>query len=618
MGLSENEKFAVDVSLIESLPDDVFAIISRRLSPRDMCNLGACCRSLNAIATSEKVWLAQCDAVGFIPPKDLVEWRKGVSSYKALCRFIICVRPMIGVWVHQNPELGNVVYVMPGFVSVVGCRIIPQELGPLGIEDGPILWAPVFEIIGGTDGSAVFLLHGTEKGVDYVYPGRVKPVDRNCNVLLLEVEPRLQKDGGKLLHSTSFVQPPDWEVRRRFVRSSSGLSVSQTVIREDNARVPFGRLGFSDRRKLLESVTQQVRWKVPFSAWGPLFPGLRDDGSFQMGVSQLLERRSIILKTIHAGSPAFGSDKSLANASFSELVGENLTQSSNAQNSAREDDGVKERSLSMFFRKGIKRILGKSHSDIHVSLRSNGSSSKDKHAQLHEFLSFGDTIGLTIHASTVKLQSYRSWPTMHDSRFALYKLPLRRPKANQNFAGFWGGTFGWPPGKPTEDKPGKALFLLMLSYEESQDQHSLIATKILEGTNYVLHPNGSAMFIVNTDQQSMEPFPYSGDANSIPVIVERTFEGEGIAHGYGFRYPGSKPGLLFVFGNGMLAFVWKESRAVLTLQKLDLEDLLKKGERVPALPAICNFTYLTKSYSNVFTGFSNYPNSLPSPRQRRA
>ena len=49
-----------------------------------------------------------------------MEWRKGVASYKALCRFLMSVKPLIGIWVHQNPELGNVVYVMPGFVSVVG------------------------------------------------------------------------------------------------------------------------------------------------------------------------------------------------------------------------------------------------------------------------------------------------------------------------------------------------------------------------------------------------------------------------------------------------------------------------------------------------------------------
>ncbi|KAI3764641.1 hypothetical protein L2E82_14652 [Cichorium intybus] len=66
---------------------------------------------------------------------DLIEWRKGVNSYKSLCRFLINV--------------------MPGFISVVGCRIIPQELGPLGTEEGPILWSPVFEILGDVDGSSI-------------------------------------------------------------------------------------------------------------------------------------------------------------------------------------------------------------------------------------------------------------------------------------------------------------------------------------------------------------------------------------------------------------------------------------------------------------------------------
>ncbi|CAD5333476.1 unnamed protein product [Arabidopsis thaliana] len=69
------------------------------------------------------------------------------------CRFFVeVVKPLVGIWVQKNPELGNVVYVMPDFLSVVGCRIIPQEVGPMWIQDGQPMWSPVFEIICGFDG----------------------------------------------------------------------------------------------------------------------------------------------------------------------------------------------------------------------------------------------------------------------------------------------------------------------------------------------------------------------------------------------------------------------------------------------------------------------------------
>ncbi|KAI3408008.1 F-box domain-containing protein [Psidium guajava] len=615
-----------DPSLFQALPDDVLALVSQSLSPRDLCNLGLCCRSLYALAQSEKVWLTQCYALGVIHHKDLIEWRKGVSSYRALCRFLFCVQPLIGIWVHQNPELGNVVYVMPGFVSVVGCRIIPQELGPLGIEDGPILWAPVFEIFGDFDGSASFFLHGRERGVDYVYPGSLKHIDRNCNVLLLEVEPRLQKNGGKLAHGKSFVQHSD---SSKICRTDSALSRSQTVLEQNDTKVLFSRLSFSDRRKLLEVVTSRVRQKVPDSANGPLFARLSDnDENFRKDMLLLNERRSLIF---HMQSCKFGEEHSdlcleipsdLTQLGLGEIR-KSLDRSSSAIDSFSSDNAhgqcAKKKTLGGYFRYGIKQILGKSISfnGGHAVLRNSSSSSESKRAQLQEFLRSGDMMGLTLNASTVKLSSYRAWPNMHDSRFALYKLPLRLPKPDQEYAGLWGGTFGWPPGKPTEDKPGKALFLLMLSYEESEGQCLLIATKILEGTHYVLHPNGSAMFIANIDQPSPDPFPWSSDANSLPVTTDHAFVGEGIANGYGFRYPGAKPGSLYVLHNGLIAFIWRESRAVLTLQRLNLQDLLKKGERVPALPAIANFTYLTKSYSNVFAGFSNPSNGLLSPRQKQ-
>uniref|UniRef100_A0A803P7G1 F-box domain-containing protein n=1 Tax=Cannabis sativa TaxID=3483 RepID=A0A803P7G1_CANSA len=428
-------------TLLVALPDDVLTIVTRSLSPRDICNLALCCRSLHDLVASEKIWLTQCDMVGIVPHHELIQWRNAVSSYKALCSFLFTVKPLMGIWVHQNPELGNVVYVMPGFVSVVGCRIIPQELGPLG---------------------------------------------EGC-------------------------------LKRHVGRTSSGLSRSQRVYSQFEASVAFSRLGFSDRRSLLEVITGQVSLKL--SAQLPPDP------------TQL--ELSDIKKT--------------------------LERSSGLHYSTSEDDGHsqsnKKKTLGRYFRDSINQILGKSNGGLAAS--KNGSSSSDsKHAQLSEFLRSGDTIGLTLAASAMKLSSY-SVANMHDSRYALYKLPL-------------------------------AFQLLTKSMQESQGQRLLIATKILEGTHYVLHPNGSAMFM------------------------------EGIANGYGFRYPGSKPGSLFVFENGHLAFIWKETKAVLTLQRLNLQELLKKGEKVHALPPTANFSYLTKSYSNVFAGFPNSSSCLySSQRQRR-
>ncbi|KAF4385228.1 hypothetical protein G4B88_026511 [Cannabis sativa] len=612
-------------TLLVALPDDVLTIVTRSLSPRDICNLALCCRSLHDLVASEKIWLTQCDMVGIVPHHELIQWRNAVSSYKALCSFLFTVKPLMGIWVHQNPELGNVVYVMPGFVSVVGCRIIPQELGPLGIEDGPILWAPVFEIFCDFDGSTAFYLHGREKGSDYLYPGSVKSIDLHCNVLLLEVETRPRRNEVRLLQSRSFVHYSDKDVSKRHVgRTSSGLSRSQRVYSQFEASVAFSRLGFSDRRSLLEVITGQVRLKVPDSAIGPMFPSMRtDEDSVSKDMALLSERRSVLVQMHKLGgthvdwklSAQLPPDPTQLELSD---IKKTLERSSGLHYSTSEDDGHsqsnKKKTLGRYFRDSINQILGKSNGGLAAS--KNGSSSSDsKHAQLSEFLRSGDTIGLTLAASAMKLSSYRAWPNMHDSRYALYKLPLRIPTADEEYAGLWGGTFGWPPGKPTEDKPGKALFFLLLSYEESQGQRLLIATKILEGTHYVLHPNGSAMFMVNVDDVSPDPFPWDVDADSLPLVVKHAFSGEGIANGYGFRYPGSKPGSLFVFENGHLAFIWKETKAVLTLQRLNLQELLKKGEKVHALPPTANFSYLTKSYSNVFAGFPNSSSCLYSSQR---
>ncbi|PNY14679.1 F-box protein at5g39450-like protein [Trifolium pratense] len=612
-----------DSSMLLYLPDDVFAIVSKSFTPRDICNLSLCCKSLNVLVASEKIWLTQCEVLGIVPHKDLVEWRKGVSCYKALCRFLLKVQPLIGIWVHQNPELGNVVYVMPGFVSVVGCRIIPQELGPLGMEDGPILWASVFEVVADFDGSAMFFLHGREKGIDYIYPGSAKSIDKFCNILLLEVEPEQNKNVSTLLQSKSFVYQSGLELSRKVGRSNSDICRSQIVLGNSEGNVTFSKLAFSDRRKLLEVTTSQVRQKVLDTVIGPLFPRLRDDEeNFQKDLVLLRERRLLLSRIYKLGSSEIdykansrdvvGITQLELDDDLSRVVPDSL---------AEEEDGdaqhIKRKGIRRYFWNSLKHILGRSNSinDSHSASKKLTTSGEIRHARLQEFLKLGNTMRLTLNASNVKLSSYRAWPNMHESRFALYKLPLRVPGADQEYAGLWGGAFGWPPGKPSEDKPGKALFFLLLSYEEFQGgQKLLIATKILEGTHYVLHPNGSAMFIAYINEPSSEPFPWNTDADSLPVNIKHAFTGEGIASGYGFRYPGSKPGSLFVFQNGVIAFIWKESGAVLTLQRLNLQDLLKKGERIPSLPPIANFSYLTKSYSNVFAGFPTSSNSLSSPR----
>ncbi|KZV53861.1 F-box protein-like [Dorcoceras hygrometricum] len=606
-------------SFLLSLPDDIFTLITRFLSSRDVCSLGLSCRDLHVVVSSDKVWLAQCDILGVVPCKTLIEWRKGVRSYKALCRFLANIQPLVGIWVHQNPELGNVVYVMPGFLSVVGCRIIPQEVGPLGLEEGPLLWAPVFEILCNYEGFPAFFLHGRERGVDYVYPGLLKSVDRTCNVLLLEVEPQHMKNGGKLVHCKSFTNGEDEGVSRRLSRSDGEISKSQRIVEQKAMVVPFSRLGFGDRRRLLDFITSQVRLNFRDTSNVLLFPSWRNDEvEMQLDLTILHERRLLLLQMYNGGHRDLKSytELQLNPTMFGSSEVKKSLESSKQAGDVAQAHSSKGRTLSGFLKNGLKHILGKSSSTngYHEFQRKNFSSSESKHVPLHVFLRSGDSICLSLRTTTMKLSSYRTWPNMHDNRFALYKLPVWAPLYDHEFAGLWGGTFGWPPGQPSEDKPGKALFFILISYDESDGQQLLIATKILEGTSYVLHPNGSAMFIVDIMQTSTDTFPWDIDGDSNPIYVKQSFVGEGIANGYGFRYPGSKPGSLFVLQNGLLVFIWTESRAVLTLQRLNLPELLRKGERVPPLSPVSNFAYLTKTYSNVFSGLSNSSNGLSLPR----
>ncbi|KAG2307586.1 hypothetical protein Bca52824_027334 [Brassica carinata] len=95
---------------------------------------------------------------------------------------------------------------------------------------------------------------------------------------------------------------------------------------------------------------------------------------------------------------------------------------------------------------------------------------------------------------------------------------------------------------------------------------------------------------------------------------KHSYTGTGISDGYGFRYPGSKPGSLYVISDDHFAFVWHETLDVFTLKRVNLEEILKKGlgTCVPPLPPTNNFTYMGKSYTNVFTESLLYSSSSDS------
>ena len=227
--------------------------------------------------------------------------------------------------------------------------------------------------------------------------------------------------------------------------------------------------------------------------------------------------------------------------------------------------------------------------------------------------SSGDTFGLSLKGSYTDVFSHLGWPNINGDNFSLYKLPVNNPMNDQEeYAGLWGGTFGWPPGRCDEDETRNAFYLLMLSYEKSEKNNGkrLIGTKILEGNDYVDRPNGTAMFVVDIDTLSLEPFPLDADGRDF----EHSYTGRGISDGYGFRYPGSKPGSLYVISDDHFAFVWHETKHVFTLKRVNLEEILKKGLGmcVPPLPPINNFTYMGRSYTNVFTESWFYSSSSDS------
>ena len=159
-----------------------------------------------------------------------------------------------------------------------------------------------------------------------------------------------------------------------------------------------------------------------------------------------------------------------------------------------------------YVRDGLRQMVTRS-----ASANSRSEYADSKHLSLGEFLRASESTGLSLRGARLRLSTYRAWPSMHDNRFALYKLTTQVPMPGREYAGLWRGTFGWPPGRPDDErKPGKALFFLLLSYEEdSEGKLLLIATKVLEGTHYVVHPNGSSMLVVRVGESSTEAFPFT-------------------------------------------------------------------------------------------------------------
>ncbi|TVU43841.1 hypothetical protein EJB05_10339 [Eragrostis curvula] len=562
--MSSGELAGDGADLILSLPEDVLALISAHLRPRDLLALSAASRrlrdSLSAIG-ADKAWLAQCRRI--LPSlAQVLAWRAAAGgSSIAVCRFLHSAASLLGLWAHQNPELGNLVVALPGFFSLVAVRCIPQELSDR------LLWAPVFELLADAHGRPTILfLHGHHPGA--LFPGVLSSLSPHANVLFLEAH------------------------------------TGQAPLASSQSSHGFAGLAFGDRRRLLDSLVTACRVTLPPDlAAAPLFAisdedlpllGVRREAMLRLhkeasgGMVRTPEVEGLLqeAKKKTTQSPGSGGDTIRLRRSFSAIAG--------------------------YVRNGLRQIVTRS-----ASANSRAQYAESKHLALDEFLDAGESVSLSLRGARMRLSTYRAWPSMHDNRFALYKLTVQATMPGREYSGLWGGTFGWPPGRPMDEgKPGKPLFFLLLSYEEdSEGKLLLIATKVLEGTYYVLYPNGSSMFIAKMGEPSTESFPWQTDGESCNVGVEKSFVGDGIANGYGFRYPGSKPGSLFVLQDGQLAFVWRDTSAVLTLHRLDLEKLLKKGERVPALPPISNFAYLTKSYSNVFTGVPSSSGSSSSPRR---
>ncbi|KAJ3681477.1 hypothetical protein LUZ60_015966 [Juncus effusus] len=522
--------------LFLSLPDDAFSLVAGHLShPRHLLSLGLASKRLfNLTLSCPSAWVALLSSS--ILPSHLQCWQSlSCLSYVSICRFVYSVSKLRCLWAHQNPELGNLVYPIWGFLSLVFVRIIPQ------VVSKSVLYAPVLEIHCDLDGKpGLLFLHGEN---DSIHVGSVfSEILSDPNVLLLEAD------------------------------FSSNNEAKPSL---------FGKLAFGDRRTLLDILSSKSVIKLPNDLKSaPIFP--KSDQDFK----SLSDRREALIsmhKQINGGL--------IPQSSL-------LSDSSLTRNKSFNPNSEKRKSISSLVRDSFLQLIGKNSNSNPSSSNTTGETN-NKHLPLTEFLKTGEnnSLSLSLRASQMRLTTYRSWPNMHENRYALYKLPLTNSKPGTEYSGLWAGSFGWPPVLLTnKSKQSKALFLLLLSYEGS----TLIATKVLEGNHYVLHPNGSSMFTAQLEISSEDSFPWETE-----VGVRNGFQGEGISSGYGFRYPGSKPGSLFELESGLIAFVWRESKMVLVLERVELDQVLRsRGERVAALSGVLNFAYLTKSYSNVFAGFS--------------
>ncbi|RZS24031.1 hypothetical protein BHM03_00057054 [Ensete ventricosum] len=574
--------------LFLALPDDVLAFISGRLPLRDLFALALCCRGLwKAIADSEKCWFAQCCRLG-PPPDALPLWREGVASYFTLCRFLASVAPLLGVWVHQNPDL-NVVCVLWGFLSVVGVSVISQEEGSLGLNCGSIVWAPVFEILADADGAPSRLfLHGRgDHGEDRLYPGAVQPIDPSCNVLRLEVDVR-QKDpcfppnAPRLPYSRCFSSVSDG----RYPTFTRHLRRLNTNIISSPPAIPFSQLSFSDCNRLLNEVADAVALEVPPDlATAPLFERCSpcNDTELlagrwsQLTEMHMLNRRRIKTKAVDRLVPSLMEHRSLAGCD-----GINDHQSTVS--------GNKKALFSVFgnLRDERKQHMSRSiFPQVTDLVSSSGTPWWSTPGGLHKFLMSSDSIGLSF--KTAHKMNF-SWPDMSHDWFALYKLPMQVPTACREHAGLWGVTFGWP----SEEK---TLYLVLLSYEEELRGHRLlIATEIPQGTERLLNPNGYRLFTVKLDEEASNPFPWGTDGESPRLEVKKSYNGE---------KSDCEPGALLVLQNGLLLFVSEKSNFVITLRRIVLQELLRNGERMQKLPPTANLSCFNMSYSNMFAAIQN-------------
>lgn len=134
--------------------------------------------------------------------------------------------------------------------------------------------------------------------------------------------------------------------------------------------MPFRRLGFGDRRRLLDVVTSQVRVKVPDTKNVLLFPHSRtDEVGLQRDIVVLCESRLLLLQMYRYGSglhdPKAGSKIPLepTQSGFMEIR-KSPDCASNFHGSNMGDETqahfTKKKTFSGLLKNGFKQILGKS------------------------------------------------------------------------------------------------------------------------------------------------------------------------------------------------------------------------------------------------------------------